>query len=227
MEKMILSVFLMFVVNIAWAQDVEEKKELKGEVSSAVASLKLATDLVKYGYAQQSALPLIDALQIMLENPTQHLKAERNGTDVDKSKNDGKSSTVSFDFNTIITDAKEFSDGDETMLNLIGKLEQTNKEKHRGAVNGPSRTIEYVNGYSCDSYSISFVANFLAEVVVSGDGDTDLDLYVYDSNGNLIAKDDDYTDGCYVRWRPSWTGRFIIKIVNRGPVYNKYVLMTN
>ena len=71
------------------------------------------------------------------------------------------------------------------------------------------------------------LANFLAEVVVSGDGDTDLDLYVYDSNGNLIAKDDDYTDGCYVRWRPSWTGRFIIKIVNRGPVYNKYVLMTN
>ena len=62
---------------------------------------------------------------------------------------------------------------------------------------------------------------------MSGDGDTDLDLYVYDSNGNLIVKDNDYTDDCYVRWYRKWTGRFIVKIVNRGPVYNRYVIVTN
>ena len=71
------------------------------------------------------------------------------------------------------------------------------------------------------------MANELAEVLVSGDGDTDLDLYVYDSNGNLIAKDIDYSDDCYVRWIPAWTGRFIIRIVNRGPVYNRFVILTN
>lgn len=227
MKKMTLFLVLMLVASISWAQEVEKKQELKGEVSPAVASLRLATDLVKYGYAQQSALPLIDALQIISENPTQPLKAEREGVTVDTSNNDGKSGNVSLDFDAIIADAKEFADGDETMLNLIAKIEADSKGNHRGAVNGPARTVEYVNGNSSDSYQISFIEGYLAEIFVSGDGDTDLDLYVYDSNGNLIAKDDDYTDDCYVRWVPAWTGRFIVKIVNRGPVYNKYVLLTN
>ena len=54
-----------------------------------------------------------------------------------------------------------------------------------------------------------------------------LGLYVYDNNGNLIDKDDDYTDNCVCTWTPRWTGNFRIKIVNRGSVYNRYVLRTN
>ena len=69
--------------------------------------------------------------------------------------------------------------------------------------------------------------NELAEVCVSGDGDTDLDLYVYDSNGNLIGSDADYSDDCVVRWVPAWTGEFTIKVVNRGAVYNNFAIWTN
>lgn len=217
----------MLMTSLSWAQEVEKKPELKGEVSQGVNALKLATDLVKYGYEQQSALPLIQALQIIAENPTQPLKASREGTDVDTNKKDGKKGDVSLDFNEIVTKAKEFADGDETMTALIAQIQEENSGSHRGAVNGPSRTVEYVNGNSVDTYQISFVAGYLAEILVSGDGDTDLDLYVYDGNGNLIAKDSDYSDDCYVSWVPAWTGRFIVKIVNRGPVYNKYVLLTN
>jgi hypothetical protein len=50
---------------------------------------------------------------------------------------------------------------------------------------------------------------------------------VYDENGNLIASDTDYTDDCYVRFYPRWTGVFRIKIVNRGGVYNNYAIVTN
>ncbi len=80
---------------------------------------------------------------------------------------------------------------------------------------------------SSDSFSITFVSGRLAEILVSGDGDTDLDLYVYDSNGNLIASDSDYTDDCYVSWIPAWTGKYTVKVVNRGGVYNRYVIATN
>lgn len=227
MKKYVLSFVLMLMTSLSWAQEVEKKPELKGEVSQGVNALKLATDLVKYGYEQQSALPLIQALQIIAENPTQPLKASREGTDVDTNKKDGKKGDVSLDFNEIVTKAKEFADGDEAMTALIAQIQEENSGSHRGAVNGPSRTVEYVNGNSVDTYQISFVAGYLAEILVSGDGDTDLDLYVYDGNGNLIAKDSDYSDDCYVSWVPAWTGRFIVKIVNRGPVYNKYVLLTN
>ena len=60
-----------------------------------------------------------------------------------------------------------------------------------------------------------------------GDGDTDLDCYVYDANGNLIDSDTDATDYCVLRWRPAWLGTFRLEIRNLGPVYNAYVLRTN
>jgi hypothetical protein len=56
----------------------------------------------------------------------------------------------------------------------------------------------------------------LAEVGILGDGDTDLDLYVYDAFGNLVGKDDDETDHCYVRFYPRTSGTYTIKIVNRS-----------
>ena len=74
---------------------------------------------------------------------------------------------------------------------------------------------------------MKFWASELAEVCVSGDGDTDLDLYVYDANGNLIGSDTDYTDECVVRWVPAWTGTFIVKVVNRGALYNNFAIWTN
>lgn len=227
MKKILFSVVALLLTSTLWAQEIEKKQELKGEVSYSLSALRLATDLVKYGYSQQSAMPLAQALQIINENPTQPLKSEREGDKADTSKSEGKTGTISLDYDKILADAKEFAEGDETLLKLIAQIEEDGKGSHRGAVNGPSKTYETVNGNSTDTYQISFVANYLAEIVVSGDGDTDLDLYVYDSNGNLIVKDNDYTDDCYVRWVPAWTGRFIVKIVNRGPVYNRYVLLTN
>jgi hypothetical protein len=84
-----------------------------------------------------------------------------------------------------------------------------------------------VNAGSTDQFSLNFTAGRLVEILISGDGDTDLDLYVYDSNNNLIASSEDYSDDCYVSWVPRWTGNFTIKVVNRGGVYNRYVILTN
>ena len=227
MKKLfLLSAFALFTFGTS-AQEIEKKDELKGEVSSSLSSLRLASDLVKYGYAQQSALPLIEALQIMNENPTQPLKSERTGEDVDTSNNDGKSSQVSLDYGKILADAKELAADDELLMKLLTQIEADGQSSSRGAVNGPSRHFDTVKGNSTDTYHISFIANYLAEIAISGDGDTDLDLYVYDSNGNLIDSDTDYSDDCYCSWVPRWTGKFIVKVVNRGPVYNRYVILTN
>jgi hypothetical protein len=87
--------------------------------------------------------------------------------------------------------------------------------------------VDAVNARGTDSYRISFKAGELAMIIVSGDGDTDLDLYVYDANGNLIGSDEDYSDDCVVSWVPKWTGMYTIKIKNRGNVYNRYVMVTN
>ena len=96
-----------------------------------------------------------------------------------------------------------------------------------GAYGGPKSADERVDANGADRYEIVFNGGEQARVVVDGDGDTDLDLYIYDENGNLITKDDDNTDYCICSWTPKWTGKFIIRIVNRGSVYNAYTLRTN
>lgn len=227
MNKFLFSFLFLLLTTSIWAQDIEKKEDFQGEASASLSALRLATDLVKYGYAQQSALPLIEALEIINENPTQSLNAEREGESVDTTQTDGKKGIVSMDTEVILKDAKEFAEGDALLLQLISQVEVVANSSHRGNVNGPSRTYEVVKANYTDTYHISFVARNLAEIFVSGDGDTDLDLYVYDSNGNLIASDTDYTDDCYVSWVPAWTGRFTVKIVNRGLVYNRYVMLTN
>ena len=227
MKKVILFVSMIAVAISGLAQTVEEKPEVKGETSESLAAVKLANQILRYGYENKSTLALLDALQIFSENPTQAFNATKQGEAVDETKNDGKKAKVSFDYESVLADAKTFAEGDPNLLALIDNIDAEAKGSQRGNINGPSRDYSSVNGNSYVDYTASFVANELAEILVSGDGDTDLDLYVYGSNGNLIGKDTDYSDDCYVRWIPAWTGRFIIRIVNRGPVYNRFVILTN
>jgi hypothetical protein len=86
---------------------------------------------------------------------------------------------------------------------------------------------DVVRAYSTDVYHMAFVGREWEVLVVSGDGSTDLDLYVYDENNNLIASDEDDADDCVVRFIPRWTGNFTVKVVNRGKYANRYTLGTN
>lgn len=86
---------------------------------------------------------------------------------------------------------------------------------------------DVVRAKSTDVYHMTFVGREWEELFVSGDGSTDLDLYVYDENNNLVAKDEDNTDDCVVRFIPRWTGDFTVKVVNRGRYANRYTLGTN
>jgi hypothetical protein len=55
-----------------------------------------------------------------------------------------------------------------------------------------------------------------AEFAVIGDGGTDVDIEVYDAAGKLVAKDDKFTDLALVRWIPTMTQEYTIKVKNLG-----------
>lgn len=61
-------------------------------------------------------------------------------------------------------------------------------------------------------------------LLVRGDGDTDLDCYVYDRFGRLVGVDNDSTDFCVIEFRNPGSGRVLIRLRNLGPVYNDYRL---
>jgi hypothetical protein len=215
-------------VNFAYSQDKQPATaEKSGDIvapSREMQTIVLAGQLAKYGYENNSATALIEAAELYLSVPTQEFKPE--SAELGKGEETTKTEFVSHDPKKILADAKELADGDANLLALIEKLEKATGAS-RGAVGGPKKTVEKVRAKSTDTYTIKFWANERATIVVSGDGDTDLDLYVYDENSNLIAYDDDYSDDCIVNFNPRWTGQFFVKVVNRGNVYNRYVIATN
>lgn len=96
-----------------------------------------------------------------------------------------------------------------------------------GRSGGPASTMDRVQAFDTDVYAMQFAGGRTARIVVDGDGDTDLDLFVYDEFGNLIDSDTDGTDYCVASWTPAWTGTFRIEIRNFGDVYNQYRIQTN
>jgi hypothetical protein len=61
-------------------------------------------------------------------------------------------------------------------------------------------------------------------VVVRGDGDTDLDCWLYGPDGELVSSDTDDTDVCVLRSPGIGVHRVVIR--NYGGVYNDYIFGT-
>jgi hypothetical protein len=100
---------------------------------------------------------------------------------------------------------------------------------HARAIHGPRADIANVDANGVNRYYIEFYGGETGVVRVVGDGDTNLEVKVYDANGNLITTDSD-NDGsgyCEVHFLPYYTQNFTIRVINHGDVYNHYTLKTN
>jgi hypothetical protein len=61
------------------------------------------------------------------------------------------------------------------------------------------------------------------QLLVAGDGDGDLDCFVYDSDGDLVDSDTDGADACAVEVTPRKMSVYRFKVVNRGSETTKYI----
>lgn len=61
-----------------------------------------------------------------------------------------------------------------------------------------------------------FYGGELAVIELNGDGASDVDLYVYDENGNFIGSSTSAGPFERVTFEPIWTGDFEIRVVNYG-----------
>ena len=96
-----------------------------------------------------------------------------------------------------------------------------------GRVGGPMSNRDTVLAYSSDTYSVTFQGRETAQILVAGDGSSDLDCAAYDNNGNLVALDNDSTDTCLLLWMPAWTGKFRVVVRNMGDTDNEYSIRSN
>lgn len=95
------------------------------------------------------------------------------------------------------------------------------------AYTGTSSSQDNVRAKDTDSYRIVYVGGYMAGAFLSGDGDTDLDLYVYDDQGNLICSSDTNGDDEFCTFKVFRTSVFRVKVKNRGSISNNYSILFN
>lgn len=193
------------------------------ETAAAVEALATADDLAIYGIQQGDPVALIQAAKMKKAAPAKALEAAKK-TEGKGTKGADKKSGYDLSADALLARAEGMSAGNATLQALIADAKAT---KSRGATRGPTVHSDTVLAGNTDSYVVTFRGGESAAVLVSGDGDTDLDLYVTDENGNTICTDTDASDTMLCRWTPAWTGPFGIHIRNLGRVYNNYKLAVN
>lgn len=203
----------------------QDKPGKISEEAQAVADLSMAGKLAEYGRRVQNPLALVVAAQIMKNTPSQDKKMDKEtegkGT-ADKGKKSGSLETPE----KLLADAKTMAKNNDLINELIDK--ESKMTAQRGKVGGPIRHVDRIMAYDTDIYrGVTFRGGERAEIALVGDGDCDLDLYVYDENDNLIDSDTDSLDRCLVSFTPRWTGKFYIKVKNLSSVYADYILVSN
>lgn len=217
-----IALALLFVGTVV-AQEIPASKETV-EVPPTAQILAAAGQLVKYGYAEQEALPLIQAAEIystLIGDKLDAVPEQEGGTEDADAKRDNRITTNPAQ---LLADAASFANGDATLLALIDNVKNS---ATRGAVGGEKSTTTRVKAGATDVFKVRFRGGERAMVLVSGDGDTDLDLFIYNANGDLVDSDTDDTDDCVCIWTPRYTSTYTIKVKNYGRVYNEYTLVTN
>lgn len=223
MKKMSLLVLFTAIAVSLFAQAQTGTKDAKAP-SDDFTSLQTANSLARYGYSVQSASALICAAEILAQIKTQPLGSKGQSSQ----KGTEQVNTPEYTPANLLKDAKKFAGNDKTMLAWAADVEKSlNNTKTRGAAGGPKEGREVAYGQGTVTFNIAFRANEWAEVYVSGSGSSILDIFIYDNNGNLVARTDVNTYDAYVSWVPRWTGSYQVVVRNLGNASNRFQLFTN
>jgi len=183
-----------------------------------IEQLQMSSDLLAFGRQAKDPLALVVAARVM--KATGGSEVER------KSANDGaaQKSGQPVSPDSILAEARDLAKGDK----IIGLLiDETATMRPGPADTGPKTHQDTVQPGATDVFNIIFSGGELAEVGIAGDGESDLDLFVYDENEHLVCRSAGSTDREYCRWWPRWTGPFRIEVQNLGGVANLFRLATN
>ncbi len=93
-----------------------------------------------------------------------------------------------------------------------------------GPDRGPVAGVRRVSAFSSMDFVETLRGNEFTTVTIAGDGDTDLDIYVWDANGNLVARAIGLTDRESVSFVPNFTSTYRIEIRNLGNVWNQFAI---
>lgn len=90
------------------------------------------------------------------------------------------------------------------------------------AASSPLHPTYRIAAHSTNNHNLYFNEHHPIHLHASGNGNTDLDLYVYDHHGRQVTHDDDSTDNCICNFTPEEGETYRIVVINRGHSANSY-----
>lgn len=197
-----------------------------GAQTGAVAKAALAQDLFAHAQEGKNAVAALAAAQIMMSLDIQDVERDKETKDNEGGlvAEEGEGVDAPADVSAMLSAAREYAGGDDSLLGLI---EDAEAEGSRGRIGGASRTLSRLKAGRTDVFEVPFYGGRLAEIAIAGDGDADLDLLVTDEHGNTICLDRSYSDQIYCSWTPRYDGYFLIAVKNQGRMRNSYYILTN
>jgi hypothetical protein len=192
--------------------------------ADAVKTVGLGMELADMGRATKDPVLLCAAAHLLRSAPTTPSDAKPSTMKGEKSEGGGGEAGPAYEPDGLLAEAKAAAGGNKVYTDLADAIGST---RPKGVVGGPKKAVTTIAGHASDLYIETFAGGEVAAVLVKGDGNSDLDLFVYDENGNLIIYDDSKGDEAYCEWVPKWTGPFQLKVKNAGGAGVAYGIITN
>lgn len=175
---------------------------------SAVERLALSDRLAAYGDRHGDPVALVQAAKI-------RKGAQAGGAG-------GRNS-----FEALLARAEALAPGNATIAALVADA-RSFRSRDLPLVSAGVRALDKLIGRNAaDRADLVFKGETPAVVYVQGPSSSDLDLYVYDEFNNLVCADEGVGNEAQCRWRPRWTGSFLVDVRNKQDQEIEYVLTAN
>ena len=191
--------------------------------TEGVAQAALADQIARHADRTKDVLAMIAAARLLGQVSPRTVKLEMKTEGAAKPAAGGEPSrdtTVA----GMLARAKQYAGGRN---DLNGVIEEVTNFVAKGREDGPARVVGRIQGGTSDIYTITLNGNEPAMAAITGEGLTDLDLFVEDDKGNQICRSTSAVDDEICRWTPRWNGVFRVRVRNIGNVQNEYRLWTN
>ncbi len=235
------NLFFMSAVGLAWGFDagaqaqtgeakpaIEKAAEGKDGVS-ALQLVQLAAELARYGRDTKNPAALATASRILSSVVIKEPKAFEG-----KFKDSKDPTAEAMTPEALLKEAKEMAgESAAPFMDAIAAMGMKGRGLTKGVaqikgvqVAAASKGADGKLAFGSAGDKFTFNKGEYAAIWVGGDGGTDLDLFVIDKDGRIIAADQRPGDSCWVEFVPEET-EYQVLIVNWGAKPNKFSVVFN
>ncbi|MBU1346844.1 MAG: hypothetical protein KKA16_07815 [Alphaproteobacteria bacterium] len=226
-KSILLASVVVALAGSAMAQDQtgQNMGTGSGEMSPAATSVATATDalsLAAWARESQDAEAMLVAARMLASVGTLGEGEEPEATT--DSTAEGSATGSPPTAAALFDEAVELAEGDPA---IIERVSAARSQASRGLVGGAVSWVRDISARSSVSYQMTPRGGYVWNVVAAGDGDTDVDMDVFDQNGNLVCRDIRVSSRASCSLTPAWTGPFTVRISNLGGVWTRTLVMSN